>query len=370
MKKLISIAGSVALFAATVFPAIAANNCVNDTTGPFAANYCTINNTSTVNVTNTNNATVTNNVTARSNSGNNSASYNTLGGAISTGNATLNGTVSTVANINTTTVSGGPAASGNSGTNNITGPYSDNRNTINNANTNVVNNVNSASVNNSVNVTADSGSNVADYNTGPASVMTGASRLNVSVGNHLNDSATGISAGAGGTGSNSGFNGTTGPFSTDYNTINNTASATVNNVNSLDLSNVLFALSRSGNNSASYNTLGGTIGTGSAAAGVGLSNEGNINTTTVALNMGGFGNSGVSDITGPYSDNRNTLLNNFMVSVANPNSSSVVNLDHDVADSGSNVSDYNTAGGGVVAGWSDLVKSILNHLNDTLNVIQ
>ncbi len=370
MKKFATIAGSIALFAATVIPAIAANNCVNDTTGPFATNYCTVTNTSTVTVTNTNNANITNNVTARSNSGNNSASYNTLGGAISTGNATLNGTVSTVANINTTTVSGGPAASGNSGTNNITGPYSDNRNEITNTNTNVVDNVNTANVNNTVNVTADSGSNLADYNTGPASVQTGNSRLNFTVGNHLNDSATGISAGAGGTGSNSGMNGTTGPFSTDYNTITNTAEATVNNPNTLDLNNELFALSRSGNNSTSYNTLGGEIGTGNAGAGVGLNNEGNISTTTVALNMGGFGNSGVSEVTGPYSDNRNELLNTFVVSVTNPNISNVSNYDDDVADSGSNLSDYNTGGGGVVAGWSDLVKSILNHVNDVLNVIQ
>ncbi len=371
MKKLATVVSAAALFAAAVIPAIGAgNNCSSDTTGPFSTNYCTVNNSSNVTVTNTNTANVNNDVTARSNSGNNSASYNTLGGAITTGNATLNATVGTVANINTTTVSGGPAGSSNNGSNSITGPYSDNRATFNNLQTVTVNNVNEATVNNTVNVTADSGSNLADYNTGPASVATGNSRLGLAVNNHLNDSATGISAGAGGTGGNSGANSTTGPFSTDYVTINNTATATVTNPNTLYLDNIVDALSRSGNNSASYNTLGGEIGTGSAGAGVGINNEGNISTTTVQMAMGGFANDGSNGVTGPYSDNRLTLLNTLGITVTNPNTSTVNNTDNDTADSGSNVSDYNTGGGGVMAGLSDLVKSILNHLNDSLTVIQ
>lgn len=371
MKKLVTIAGSIALLAATVLPVVATgNNCGNGTTGPLSDNYCTINNSSNVTVNNTNNATVTNNVTARSNSGGNSASMNTLGGSITTGNATLNATVSTVANVSTTTVTGGPAGAGNSGVNDITGPSSYNLIEINNTRKVKVNNYNDASVNNTVNVTANSGDNTADTNTGPASIQTGSARLSGSVGNHLNDSATGVSAGAGGTGGNSGANDTTGPLSDNYVTINNDAKAKVNNDNDLYLDNYLEALSRSGGNSASLNTLGGTIHTGGAGAGVGIGNEGNISTTTVQLAMGGFANDGSNGVTGPLSDNRVDLLNKLKVKVNNPNYSYVSNYDYDVADSGNNTADTNTGVGGVFAGLSDLVKSLLNHLNDSMTVVQ
>lgn len=371
MKKFISIAGSVALLVATVFPAFAAgNSCINSTTGPFSTDYCTVTNTSSVSVNNVNNATVNNVVTATANSGGNSASYNTLGGSVTTGNASLTGTVSTVANVNTTTVTGGPAGSSNTGENQITGPMSDNRITIANLHAVNVSNVNNANVGNVVTAVSDSGNNDADYNTGPASVHTGNAGLAFTVNNHLNDSATGISAGAGGSVGNSGTNSTTGPFSTDYVTIANTTTAGVNNVNNLTLENVVTALSRSGLNSASYNTLGGSVGTGNAAGSVGIGNEGNINTTTVQMAMGGFSNNEVNEVTGPMSDNRTTLLNVFGIAVNNPNNSTVKNVDTDVADTGNNDADYNTGAGGVATGLSNLVKTILNHLNDSLTVIQ
>lgn len=386
MKKLATIAGSVALLAATIIPAFAAgNNCNNGTTGPYSSNYCTINNTSSVTVNNVNDAQITNNVTTRANSGGNSASYNTLGGSISTGNASGNTTVSSVANINTTTVSGGPSASGNSGTNNVTGPESDNRININNDRAVDVWNSNTATVNNSVNVTADTGNNDADYNTGPASVSTGNAWLRAAVGTHVNDSATAVSAGAGGTGDNSGSNSTTGPYADNYVTLNNTSRVTVNNVNDLIVENFVEALSNSGANSASYNTLGGSIGSGNANANVGVNTEGNINTTTIQMAMGGFDNSGGNGITGPESDNRVELLNDQNIVVDNwnnkcgshnadrlgckPEDLGVFNYDYDVADTGNNDADYNTAGGGVLTGFADLVKSLLTHLNDTLTVV-
>ncbi|MBI4990730.1 hypothetical protein HZB96_01395, partial [Candidatus Gottesmanbacteria bacterium] len=175
MKKFVTIAGSVALMVAAVLPALAVgNNCSNGTTGPLSTNSCTVKNTSNVTVNNINDAQITNNVTARSNSGGNTASNNTLGGAVSTGNATLNATVSNTANINTTTVSGGPAASGNSGSNHITGPGDptddpnniDNQVWIENLRQVAVDNNNAAVVNNTVNVTANTGENGADNNTG------------------------------------------------------------------------------------------------------------------------------------------------------------------------------------------------------------
>ena len=371
MKKIASIVGSIAILTSTFSPAFAAgNNCGNGTTGPISYNTCSVTNSSDVSVVNTNNATINNNLTELSRSGGNSASMNTLGGSVVTGNASAHGTVSNVANVNTTTVSGGPAASGNTGTNDVTGPESDNRVSINNSHRVAVANINNANVSNVMSVTSDAGGNVADTNTGPASIRTGNSSLQFVLENHLNDSATGISAGAGGTGGNSGGNGTTGPIS--YNTVdvNNVATAGVSNINNLSLSNLMNTLSRSGANSASTNTLGGEIVTGGAASSVGVNNEGNIATTTVQMALGGFSNVSGNDVTGPLSDNRTNLLNTLGINVANVNNNTANNVVNDVADSGSNVSNMNTGGGSVTAGMSDLLKTLLNHFNDSLTVIQ
>lgn len=387
MKKIAILAGSVALLAATVLPAIAANNCDNGTTGPLSTNYCTINNNSSVKVNNVNDAQIRNNVKAEANSGGNSASYNTLGGSVTTSGASLNASVSNAANILTTTISGGPAASGNSGVNEITGPFSDNRIEVNNTRRVNVYNSNTATVSNRIDARANTGDNAADYNTGPASVDTGSAALAVSLGNHVNDSATAISAGAGGTGGNSGANNTTGPFSTDYVTINNSSSVRVDNVNDLIVRNLVRALANSGFNSASYNTLGGDISSGNASGNVGVDTEGNIITTTIEMAMGGAANDASNGVTGPDSDNRVELLNNQNIVVENwnnkcrshnanrlgrkchPRKLGVFNQDHDVANTGNNASDYNTGGGSVASGLAELVKTLLTHLNDTLTVI-
>jgi len=390
MKKLGTIAGTLALFAATVLPALGAgNNCTQSTTGPFSSDYCTITNSSNVSVRNVNDAQIVNTVNASANTGNNSASYNTLGGAITTGNATLNATISNVANVNTTTVNGGPAASSNTGVNEITGPYSDNRiNLLNSMDMNVDND-NTASVNNRIDVGSNTGGNAADYNTGPATVQTGDAWTNLGLLNHVNDSATAVSAGAGGEGGNTAENSTTGPFSTNYVDILNNAAVGVRNVNDLQVQNLVSALSNSGFNSASYNTLGGDIGTGDASTGVGVETVGNVNTTTVELAMGGFANAGGTSVSGPFSDNRETILNNQNIVVENwnnkcqshnadrlgdeecdPEDLGVINKDVDYASTGENASDYNTGGGGAATGFASLWKELVTRLNDTLTVIK
>ncbi len=388
MKKLISIAGSVALLISSAMPAIAANNCSNETTGPLSTNYCTVTNSSTVTVNNINDAKIINNVSAKVNTGGNSASYNTLGGAITTGQASLNASVGNVANINTTTVTGGPSASDNTGSNGITGPESDNRVTITNTRVVDVTNSNTALVTNNVDARVNSGFNKADFNTGPASVTTGNSNLDLAVATHVNDNATGISAGAGGTGGNTADNSTTGPLSTNYVDMFNTSLVTVNNINDMMVANNVKARTNTGRNSASFNTLGGAIDTGNAGAEVGINTEGNINTTTIQQALGGFVNDAGNGVTGPLSDNRTQLLNNQNIVVENwnnkckshnasslgdyecdPRDLGVVNNDDDRANTGDNKSDFNTGGGATLTGLADLYKSIVTHINDSLTLI-
>ncbi|MBI2617194.1 hypothetical protein HYW55_03620 [Candidatus Gottesmanbacteria bacterium] len=396
MKKIATLTGAAVLLAATLVPAFAANSCTNSTTGPFSNNTCTVNNTSNVTVNNVNDAQIINRVNSTSNTGNNSASYNTLGGSIVTGNATNNTTVSSVANISTTNLTIGSGGSNNIAGNEITGPYSNNAAYINNRTRVDVYNSNTATVKNSVNATADTGNNSADYNTGPATVQTGNSWLNLGVLTHVNDSLTDLNLGAGGTGNNTAFNSTTGPFSNNAAVINNDIYAYVNNVNDLQVKNRVNARALTGNNSASYNTLGGDITTGNATAGVGVNTEGNINTTMIATAMGGFANDASSSVTGPYSNNAQYVNNNKNVTVDNWNNKcqshnadrirnpwrpwsetdgcepeylGVFNTVNSVVDAGNNAGDYNTGGGSVMAGWASLMEAVQTHLNDVLNTL-
>jgi hypothetical protein len=411
MKKFLTMAASAALLAAAVIPAIAAGNgCGNATTGPLSTNYCTINNTSDVKVNNVNDAQIENRVNTVSNTGNNSASYNTLGGSISTGNATMNVTLSNVANVNTVSISGGAAAGGNLGMNSITGPSSYNQAAINNERKVDVYNSNTASVLNDVNAVANAGDNRADYNTGPAVVRAGNAALNVGVSTHVNDSATAISAGAGSTGNNTVGNDTTGPFSTNYSTIDNGSRVKVDNVNDMIVGNFVDTLAQTGDNSASYNTLGGDIRSGNAGVGVGVGTVGNINTTSVEQAMGAFSNNASNGVTGPMSLNQTAVENGQNVDVENWNNKckshnadrldsidklfgdvgnfltgsydqnhrdhcdvedlGVFNYNNDVANAGSNLADYNTGPAEVATGWTSLLKDLSTRMNDTLVVIK
>jgi len=408
MKKLATIVGSAALLVAAVIPAVAAgNNCGNGTTGAFSSNSCTINNTSNVTVNNVNDAKITNNVTTTVNSGHNDANYNTLGGKILTGNATLNTTVSTVANINTTNITGGPALGGNTGSNYITGAgmgalvggydadtaggsYASNSVYINNAQRVGVDNQNTAVVESNVNATANTGYNDANGNTGPGDVLAGAASMGVAVNTHVNDNLTRVTAGAGTTGGNLAGNDTTGAFSGNSVTLNNLSDVLVRNWNDMLVKNDVEADVNSGYNDANMNTLGGDILSGPARGGVGVNTEGNINTTTVEAAMGGFSNGGQNGITGAGSRNDTYLNNAQQIVVDNMNnkcmshnSSSVnnggycepwdlgvFNFVDASADVGGNDANMNTAGGQTLGSVAELVQSVLTHINDTLTVVR
>lgn len=402
MKKFITLAASAALFAAALVPAIAASNdCSNSTTGPFSNNSCTIKNSDKVDVDNVNDAYVVNNVTANSNSGHNEANLNTLGGTIITGDATTNLVVSTVANINTTNITSGDGNGNNSGTNGITGPYSNNRVWIENESDIDVWNSNTAQVFNDVYADSNTGYNKANTNTGPASISTGDAWLNLAVLNHVNDNYTQIMGGAGG-GNNVAENLTTGPFSRNSVSIKNKNKADVDNVNDMLVENYVDANSNSGYNEAKTNTLGGEIITGGAAAGVGVSTEGNINTTLIAMALGGFDNYGSNSVTGPAGEGQDPYVwieNEREVYVDNWNNKckshnaddqfgdwvrwgkhwfrkdcdvtdlGVFNDVYADSDTGYNLANTNTGGGGVLSGYADLLQQVLVHMNDSLTEI-
>ena len=300
MKKIATLIGSAALLAASLIPAFAASNeCTNGTTGPFSNNTCSITNTDNITVNNVNDAQIINKIKVESNTGGNSASYNTLGGSVISGNASVNATVSNVANINTTNITAGYLGSAhNIGGNVVTGPYSNNESFITNTFNAEVYNSNTASVKNDVEVESETGENNADFNTGPGMIDTGNAWSSLVVGTHVNDDWTKIIGGAGGTGVNEAENSTTGPFSNNTVSLTNTLVGRVANINDLQIKNKVEVEAETGENTANKNTLGGEVLSGNAFAGLCVDNQGNINTTLIA--MGGFeDNFGSNNITGP-----------------------------------------------------------------------
>lgn len=393
MKKIATLVGATALLAATVLPALAANNCGNSTTGPGSNNTCSVSNSSNVTVNNVNDAQIVNDVRTKSYTGGNSASNNTLGGTITTGNASLNTTVGTVANVNTTNVTAGFGGGNNYGYNAVTGPFSNNDAFVTNDYRVVANNSNTASVDNDVDAKASTGKNRADNNTGPAAIQTGNAWLSTMVGTHVNDNLTAVSL-TGASGNNTAGNSTTGPFSSNNAVIDNSARVTINNVNDLQVENDVDVRARTGRNSASNNTLGGDITTGNATAGLVVDTEGNINTSLVAMALGGFANDATSNVTGPNSNNDAFVTNEKRVVVDNwnnkckshnanrliddifkdpaecdPANLGVLNDVEAKSDAGNSDADNNTGPGEVMAGWALLVQDVLTHLNDNLNEI-
>ncbi|KKR31702.1 MAG: hypothetical protein UT63_C0063G0015 [Candidatus Gottesmanbacteria bacterium GW2011_GWC2_39_8] len=385
LNKIGAIVGTVAILAANIVsPVLAAgNNATNSTTGPLSSNYTDISNTSKVKVENVSDAHIKNDVTVVSNTGHNSASMNTLGGTVVSGNANVNATLNNTANVNTTSVTGGPQGSGVTAANLITGPLSDNRANVENKNKVEVENDNTLWLDNKVDALSDTGYNTADTNTGPGSVRSGNASTTLSVVNRGNDSATDVSGAAGGNGGNLSSNETTGPLSTNYSDILNSAEADIDNVSDARVKNNVLATGNSGHNSGSVNTLGGSVVSGNASTGVGLDTTANINTTSVAMAMGGFTNMGGNDVTGPDSDNRNSITNKYEVEVENINNKcesrdckdydgpwGVFNQDVDTADTGYNVADTNTGMASAVSGLASVLKNIKVWMNDSLTVVK
>jgi hypothetical protein len=400
LKKLATLVGSAALLAAAIIPAAAAgNDCVNGTTGPFSNNTCSVKNTDVITVNNVNDAQIVNKVKIESNTGKNSASYNTLGGSVKSGNATVNATVSNVANVNTTNITAGMGGSShNEGGNMITGPKSYNGSFIENNFAADVWNSNTASVKNDVEVDSETGENDADYNTGGGEVRSGDAWSRLVIGNHVNDNLTSIMGGAG-NGHNHADNETTGPFSNNTVSLKNNLIGRVANINDMQVKNYVDVDAETGDNSANKTTLGGEVASGDAFAGVGVDTEGNINSTLVA--MGGFSeNDASNEVTGPDSGSNDTFIENARaVEVENWNnkcqSHNADRLDNPLwgwwsrdegncdvdnlgvlndveaeSDTGDNDTDYNTGGGSVESGYAEMIQQILTHMNDVLTEIR
>lgn len=395
MKKLVSITSTFALLVPMLMPLASADNTSsNAITGYGSQNFSNVTNTNNVVVTNVSDTKIVNDVRTMSNTGGNDASYNTLGGSVSSGNAVNNVGILNTGNINTTVVKVGTAG-GNEAGNSITGALSTNTSDIDNINKVEVLNDNTAWIENRVDAKSLTGQNSASYNTGAGSAMSGNATTNVSAATRVNDSATSVTLGMGGTGGNAGTNNTTGAMSQNFATILNLNDVNVNNVSDAKVLNKVDTMSATGRNFSSYNTLGGSVHSGNAATGVNLDTVGNINTTTIAVAMGGFANEAGSAITGAESLNVSGVenTNSFQVESRNNKGSSedapdyckegkfeygsrydrvcwgVYNYDKDFSFTGDNSGSFNTGLASVLSGVATIQKTVSTWLNDTFTAI-
>lgn len=395
MKKLVSITSAIALVGQMLLPLASADNTAgNAITGYGSSNYSNVTNTNDVVVKNVSDTKIVNDIKTISDTGGSDASYNTLGGSVSSGNAVNNVGIINTGNINTTTVKVGTAG-GNEAGNSITGALSTNTSDVTNKNKVRVLNDNTAWIENKVDAKSLTGANSASYNTGVGSAMSGNATTNVSAATRVNDSATAVTLGQGGTGGNSATNDTTGALSNNFANILNSNDVNVKNVSDAKVLNLVDTMSATGRNFSSYNTLGGRVQSGNAATDVSLDTVGNINTTTVAVAMGGFANEAGSSITGASSTNVSGVVNSntFKVESRNNKGSSedapdyckegkfeygdrhdrvcwgVYNLDHDFSFTGDNSSSFNTGLASVLSGAASIQKIVKTWLNDTFTGI-
>lgn len=165
---------------------------------------------------------------------------------------------------------------------------------------------------------------------------------------------------------NSCGNATTGPGSNNTCTVNNTSTVAVNNVNDAQINNNVRSYSNTGGNSASNNTLGGSIVTGNASNNTTVGTVANVNTNNVTAGFGGGNNMGLNEVTGPFSNNNAYLNNLYTVAAQNSNTATVNNNVNVTADTGNNSADNNTGPAAITTGNARLDATVGTHVNDNL----
>ncbi len=168
--------------------------------GAFSDNTVNLTQNSTTTLRQNNYADVDNDVDADADTGDNSAGFNTGDGdvTIHTGNATVNTTVNTSANVNWAQVGGNQGGTGNVSLRILdNGAGSDNNITAKLSNTTNLDQNNYADVENDVEADANTGDNDANFNTGDGDVVvdTGNAEVNATIDNMVNFNAADVNCG-------------------------------------------------------------------------------------------------------------------------------------------------------------------------------
>jgi len=340
----------------------------------------TNNQTTTVNQSNT--FTVNNNINSSASTGGNKADDNTAGNTtVTSGNATVNDSVTNTGNLNKATVSNTNADPGNV---NITNNGAGSKNTVNssdNGSSTSVSQNNVADFSNNVTANATTGKNSASDNTGRQSnVQSGNAETDVNVTNAANanvatvgDPNSGSNWGDPSSDTNGGAGITidgNGAHSKNKVEVTNDNSVVLDQGNEAEIGNSVDANAKTGDNKANDNTAGDTsVQSGNATTNVGVSNEVNFNSADVSDGSYVWANpnENITGGNGAHSKNDIKLKNNNGLWV---NQDSPAALFNDVAggsSTGKNKGSDGTAGeSGIYSGDSNSSNSVNNAGNVNL----
>jgi hypothetical protein len=260
-----------------------------------------------------------------------------------------------------------------SASNTTTGDSSQNSATTNVTNITDITNQNYVQAFNDSTLTADTGSNTANYNTGSGIITTNKAEGDGQLVNVLNKNSTSVA-----------------PIN-DGTNINN--ELTIKNVNDANIINRVTANINSGNNSANFNTGHGMVTTGDANLGLNFFSLANTNLFgsqkfyanlqnvyndyTGDINLSNelaSGSSPLSNLlvkasngsTGANSSNQSVVNVNDQTSITNQNTGKLNNEIDAKVTSGQNSANYNTGTGSIVSGGVNSSVNVLNFLNSNV----
>lgn len=344
---------------------------------------------------------INNNLGFNLNSGGNTIGGNTITGNIETGD--VEGTVN-VLNLGNSVLGSGSTFStqnifagdgdiildsnGNaidiSGSNQVTGPGSENSNIFGNNNIVAIFQNNDASAENNINIDAITGNNTIENNTYVGDLTTGDINLGVNLVNILNvyrpDLALTVDVWniLGDVNGDITFaNNTTGNGSNNQNNYDGNQDIDISNIQNSDTDNLFSFDLNTGENEIGVNTATGNIATGSVDARTNIANISNVGTPMYyLLNVygewdGDYGGLDPSRVivnvinadTGPDSNNQNNIIDNKDVDVSMINNASASNNITVHADTGHNRANNNTVLGNITTGDIKISENVVNILN-------
>lgn len=243
-----------------------------------------------------------------------------------------------------------------SGTSDTTGPFSENDNLYEVERNLTIDLENIADVFNGIDFAANSGDNIVDNNTTVRSVNGGDIRLSVRLENDLNrNSLSKVIPNTNNRISASFRNGTTGPNSINDNVLNVEKNSAVNVLNEADIDNNLILDLNTGVNDVDFNTTVGSVTTGDIDVTSNIRSSANTSSSTVMWSSLNGTDSDVTssfrnNVTGPNSENINTLDVEDNTSIEITNNASIDNQFDILANTGSNDTVNNTTVGSVGSG--------------------
>jgi|GEM_PF-1621793 len=248
------------------------------------------------------------------------------------------------------------------GVSNTTGPFSENDNLFDVETNRSVDLENIGSLANTVDYAANSGDNIIDYNTTIDDVRGGNVDLSVRFNNDLNRDGFAVPMNLDNNRVRADFrNGTTGPNSINDNELNVEKDSSIEVSNEASIANDLTLDLNTGVNDVDYNTTVGDVRSGNVDVNANIRNSANRNSSAIMWSSLNDGNGDVrstfrNNVTGPNSENLNTLNVEDNSSIVATNDAAIANEFDIAANSGSNDVVNNTTVGNVRSG--DIAVSI------------